>query len=68
VFQFILNLIGLGLGPLLVGMLNDELAGRFGAGAIRWSLCIVTAVGALGALFLLAASRALPRDLASRDA
>jgi predicted MFS family arabinose efflux permease len=68
VFQFILNLIGLGLGPLLVGMLNDELADRFGDAAIRWSLCIVTGVGALGALFLFGASRSLPRDLASRDA
>lgn len=66
VFQFVLNLIGLGLGPLVVGMLNDELAERHGAGAIRWSLCIVTAVGAIGALFLYGASRALPRDLASR--
>ena len=68
VFQFILNLIGLGLGPLLVGMLNDELASRFGADAIRWSLCIVTGVGAIGALLLLGAGRTLEADLASRDA
>ena len=66
-FQFVLNLIGLGLGPFVVGMLNDELTERHGAEAIRWSLCIVTAVGAVGALFLFGASRALPRDLARRD-
>jgi predicted MFS family arabinose efflux permease len=68
VFQLILNLIGLGLGPLIVGMLNDALADRFGDASIRWSLCIVTSVGAIGALFLLGASRSLPGDLASRDA
>jgi predicted MFS family arabinose efflux permease len=67
VFGFILNLIGLGLGPLVVGMLNDALAERYGAGAIRWSLCAVAGVGAIGALFLFAASRSLPGDLAARD-
>ncbi len=68
VFQFVLNLIGLGLGPLVVGVLNDELDARFGAGAIRWSLCVATLLGAAGALVLLGASRSLPHDLAARDA
>jgi MFS family permease len=67
-FQFVLNLIGLGLGPLLVGLLNDELAARFGDKAIRWSLALVTLLGAAGAVFLLRASRTLPGDLAARDA
>ena len=64
---FILNLVGLGAGPLVVGGLNDLLAARFGAEAIRWSLCIVAALAATGSLFLLRASRSLPRDLITRE-
>lgn len=41
VFLFIANLIGLGLGPLLVGIASDVLAGPFGFGpaeGVRWAL------------------------------
>jgi len=66
-FQFILNLIGLGAGPLVVGMLNDCFAARFGDDAIRWSLLGVMLFGVLGGLLLLRAARTLPGDLAARD-
>ena len=40
---FILNLIGIGLGPLLIGMMNDAFLPVFGeAVAIRYSLTIIT--------------------------
>ena len=64
---FILNLVGLGLGPLLVGFLNDLLTARFGVEAIRYSLLSVTLVGGLGGLFFWLGARSYPRDLASRD-
>ena len=32
------NVVGYGVGPTLVGFLNDALAPRFGDDAIRWSL------------------------------
>jgi MFS family permease len=41
VFLFIANLIGLGLGPLAVGVASDILAGPFGLGSaegVRWAL------------------------------
>jgi MFS family permease len=41
VFLFIANLIGLGLGPLAVGLASDILAGPFGMGSaegVRWAL------------------------------
>jgi MFS family permease len=41
IFLFIANLIGLGLGPLLVGLASDILAGPFGMGSgegVRWAL------------------------------
>ncbi|MEN8182603.1 MAG: MFS transporter [Myxococcota bacterium] len=65
---FILNLVGLGLGPLVVGFLNDLLAPRFGAEAIRYSLLSVSLMGGLAGLFFWLGARSYPRDLASRDA
>lgn len=41
IFLFIANLIGLGLGPLAVGLASDLLAGPFGMGSaegVRWAL------------------------------
>jgi len=55
ILLFVLNLIGLGLGPISVGALNDLLAGPvFGLGqaeGVRWALiassCVVLVSGAL---------------------
>jgi hypothetical protein len=66
-FQFILNLIGLGAGPLVVGMLNDFFAARLGDDAIRWSLTSAMLFGVIGGMLLLRAAQALPGDLAARD-
>ena len=41
IFLFIANLVGLGLGPLAVGVASDILAGPFGMGSgegVRWAL------------------------------
>lgn len=62
---FILNLVGLGLGPFAVGALNDLLAARHGAGAIRWSLGAVVLTGGLSSVLYWRGSRHLGRDLAS---
>ena len=50
----VISLVGGGLGPLLVGILNDWLNPRFGPEAVRYSLLIVIvllilAAGALAA-------------------
>lgn len=59
----VLNLIGLGLGPLSVGMLSDLLAPIFGDESLRYALALAALVGVLAALcFALAANR-LPEDL-----
>jgi MFS family permease len=63
ILLFILNMIGLGAGPLLVGLLNDQLHAQFGAGAIRYSLLVVVLVGGLASIFFLKASRTLRDDL-----
>lgn len=71
---FITNLIGLGLGPLLTGMLSDLLKGRYiqagvpelaaTADGLRWALCAMTIVNVWSALHYLLAARTLRRDLA----
>ncbi|MCP4036310.1 MAG: MFS transporter [bacterium] len=62
---FIVNLIGLGLGPFLMGYLNDALASQYGAESIRYSLLSVGSFGGTALVFFGLASRALPRDLAA---
>lgn len=41
---FIINIVGLGLGPQLAGILSDALASSFHAESLRYSLLIITAV------------------------
>ena len=57
------SLIGMGLGPLAVGVLNDALSSRFGDEAIRYSLVIVTLVSIWGAMHNLISAQALRQDL-----
>ena len=57
------NVVGYGVGPALVGFLNDALAPRFGDGAIRWSLLGAAVVGAASALFFWQCARTLREDL-----
>lgn len=67
ILLFILNMVGLGAGPFLVGFLNDQFSGRFGVEAIRYSLLIVSLAGIPASFFFLRASRSLRQDLARRD-
>ncbi len=63
ILLFLLNLVGLGLGPLLVGFLNDRWAARLGPGAIRYSLAVVACMGLVAGAFFLAAARRVREDL-----
>lgn len=61
---FVVNgLIGVGLGPVLVGELSDVFAAHFHGDGLRPALMIVTALGLWGALHLYLATRTLRRDL-----
>jgi hypothetical protein len=45
---FIINLVGLGLGPLAVGLMSDLFAGPLGLGSaegVRWALMVSAALG-----------------------
>jgi len=52
VLFFVINLIGLGLGPLFVGITSDLLAPAFGAQSLRWSLTGFTMVVPIIAVML----------------
>ena len=64
----ILNIFGLGLGPLLVGMMNDALADPYGPDAIRYSLLAMAGLGALAAPCFWLCARTLREELVSRPA
>lgn len=55
VFFFVVNLLGLGLGPLAVGLLSDALAPSFGTQALRYAQVGVSGVGLVAALLFAAA-------------
>ena len=61
---FVLNLIGLGAGPLFTGWVSDLLTPRFGPEALRWSM-VITCLAWIPAVccYLLAAGN-LRKDLA----
>jgi MFS family permease len=55
---FALNLVGLGCGPLVVGLISDRLAPALGVESLRWAMSIVLVVSiAAAALFFVAAKK-----------
>lgn len=66
VLLFIINLLGLGLGPWALGALSDALVPRFGGESLRWAIVIVAVVGNVwSAAHYLLAARTLRHDLAT---
>jgi predicted MFS family arabinose efflux permease len=63
ILYFVLNLIGLGLGPLTVGILSDLFAEPFGENNLRYAMATALTIGFLGIYFLWMGSRSLNRDL-----
>lgn len=66
VLLFIINLVGLGLGPVSVGLVSDILGGFMGeAEGLRWSMVIfgVVALASAGAFFM--AARTLKDEIVS---
>lgn len=64
VLFFVLNLIGLGLGPLTTGLLSDFYAGFLGEESLRYAMLTVGLLGSPAVLLCWLAARHLPADLA----
>lgn len=62
-----LNLIGMGLGPLVVGVLSDALTPYYGESALQIAMSCFTVVGFWGALHLWLCGRALAANLPATE-
>jgi predicted MFS family arabinose efflux permease len=68
ILLFIINLIGLGLGPQAVGALSDLLAPSYGTESIRYALLMVVVTGSVwSAVHYFFAARTLREDLKAKD-
>lgn len=68
VYAFFLNLVSMGLGPLVVGLSSDYLQPRFGDAGLRYSiLLLVVTATSLAAVHFLLSARTLRRDLTSAE-
>ena len=61
------NLIGMGLGPLVVGLLSDALEPSYGALALRYSLLVLAAVNLWALAHNLLGARTIRQDLLAKQ-
>lgn len=60
---FILNIIGLGFGPFVGGVISDALQPTLGIDALRWALANSVIASLLSAVCLYTASKSIQKDL-----
>lgn len=66
---FIINIIGMGLGPQIVGLMNDTIFASFEEEAVRYSMITVLVVMHLwAAVHFVLGARTLREDLLAKDA
>ena len=61
-FLFINNLIGLGLGALVIGLISDALSGRFGEESLRYSAMVTVTLYLVSAILMALAASRLEKD------
>lgn len=64
ILLFVLNLIGMGLGPYFVGVLSDILTPDFGVYSIRYAMCAAVMVNVWAACHYFIGARTMRGDLA----
>ncbi len=62
IFLLINNLIGIGLGDFLIGLMSDTLKAQYGAESLRYSIMSGTIFYILAAILLFFASKTLEKD------
>lgn len=62
ILLFVLNMIGLGLGPLTIGYISDLLKPSFGTDSLRYALMFSIVTGLMGAFCYWRSSRWLPAE------
>ncbi|SNZ21148.1 spinster family MFS transporter [Cohaesibacter gelatinilyticus] len=66
ILMFVINLVGLGLGPTLVGLISDMLAPTEGEGSLRYALVLLQIAGLWAAVHFWIAGRAMS-DVSARS-
>lgn len=62
IFLFIINLIGIGVGTVAIGLLSDHLQTRFGDESLRYAILAGTGFYVLAAILFFASGRFLQND------
>lgn len=66
IYSFFINLVAMGLGPLVVGMISDYLLPRYGNDSLRYSILAVVVIPTFwAAIHFLLAAKTLKEDLAT---
>ena len=68
IFFFVLNLIGLGLGPWLLGRISDALHPTYGEESLRYAILLFFSIYVWSAAHYLRAARYIRDDLARAPA
>ncbi len=68
ILLFMLNIIGMGMGPYLVGVVSDILSPTAGIHSLRYALCFAVLVNVWAAFHYFLGARSLRGDLAYVDA
>lgn len=63
VFFLVINLVGLGFGPLVVGIISDMLAPTYGNESLRWAMSCILLVSGGAVMLFFHATRRLKDDL-----
>jgi len=63
VFFMVINLIGLGFGPLLIGMVSDLLKPSLGVESLRWAMSITIVISIASAILFFSTAKKLVVDL-----
>jgi hypothetical protein len=64
IILFVLNIVGLGLGPTVIGALSSWLEPALGESSLRWAFLAVSVLYFWGGAHFLRAGRTLRADLA----
>ena len=64
ILLFMLNLIGLGLGPMMTGFMSDWLAPQFGVDALRYAMSITVMINCWCAFHYFTAAKTIREDIA----
>jgi len=68
ILLFALNLIGMGMGPYLVGIASDLLAPTVGIQSLRYALCLAVLVNLWAAIHYFLGARSVQQDLEATEA